>query len=48
MFVLPGGSLGVLFFAWIDRRRNGHPAQPAKQPPALPGLTGAQPCRNGT
>lgn len=20
MFVLPGGSLGVLFFAWIDRR----------------------------
>jgi hypothetical protein len=48
MFVLPGGSLGVLFFAWIDRRRNGHPAQPAKQSPALPSLTGAQPCRNGT
>jgi hypothetical protein len=21
MFVLPGGSLGVLFFAWIDNRR---------------------------
>ena len=43
MFVLPGGSLGVLFFAWIDNRRNGRataqkPAAPAT-PIAL--LTGA-------
>jgi hypothetical protein len=30
MFVLPGGSLGVLFFAWIDNRRNGRAAQAAK------------------
>ncbi|MGF6722808.1 hypothetical protein P3T43_002159 [Paraburkholderia sp. GAS41] len=22
MFVLPGGSLGVMFFAWLDHRRN--------------------------
>ena len=52
MFVLPGGSLGVLFFAWIDHRRNGHTAQPAKhstkQSAGLPSLTGAHPCRNGT
>jgi hypothetical protein len=52
MFVLPGGSLGVLFFAWIDHRRNGHAAQPAKhstkQSAGLPSLTGAHPCRNGT
>lgn len=33
MFVLPGGSLGVLFFAWIDNRRNG---RSAAQKPAAP------------
>ena len=48
MFVLPGGSLGVLFFAWIDHRRGGQAAQPAKQSAGLPSLTGAHPCRNGT
>jgi hypothetical protein len=37
MFVLPGGSLGVLFFAWIDKRRNGRAAEPAQiAPVALP------------
>jgi hypothetical protein len=30
MFVLPGGSLGVLFFAWIDNRRNGRASKAAK------------------
>ncbi|HEY1995577.1 hypothetical protein [Paraburkholderia sp.] len=35
MFVLPGGSLGVLFFAWVDHRRNGRAAAPAQAAPAM-------------
>ncbi|MGH8777648.1 hypothetical protein [Paraburkholderia sp.] len=31
MFVLPGGSLGVLFFAWIDHRRSRREAPSAQQ-----------------
>lgn len=34
MFVLPGGSLGVLFFAWVDHRRNGRATAPAHSAPA--------------
>jgi hypothetical protein len=29
MFVLPGGSLGVMFFAWLDHRRNGRATKTA-------------------
>jgi hypothetical protein len=29
MFVLPGGSLGVMFFAWLDHRRNGRATKAA-------------------
>ncbi|MGA3248289.1 MAG: hypothetical protein ABSD12_08980 [Paraburkholderia sp.] len=45
MFVLPGGSLGVMFFAWLDHRRNGRAARAAAAaavvPVALPGSAGA-------
>ncbi len=34
MFVLPGGSLGVLFFAWIDNRRNARAAAARKHAPS--------------
>lgn len=45
MFVLPGGSLGVLFFAWIDHRRNGRAAKARMAattavPATLPGNPG--------
>ena len=44
MFVLPGGSLGVMFFAWLDHRRNGRaargPADAMVAPVALPGSVG--------
>jgi hypothetical protein len=44
MFVLPGGSLGVMFFAWLDHRRNGRAAKAAAvavgAPVALPGSEG--------
>lgn len=33
VFMLPGGSLGVLLYAWIDHRRNRHAA--GQSPPAL-------------
>lgn len=32
VFVLPGGTLGVLALAWIDRRRAQRNAQAAQQP----------------
>ena len=43
MFVLPGGSLGVMFFAWLDHRRNGRAAKAAAlaAPVALLGNAGA-------
>ena len=45
MFVLPGGSLGVMFFAWLDHRRNGRTAKTAAPatvaPAALPASAGA-------
>jgi hypothetical protein len=48
MFVLPGGSLGVMFFAWLDHRRNGRAARAAAAaavvPVALPGSAGAVKC----
>jgi hypothetical protein len=45
MFVLPGGSLAVLFFAWAERRRQR--AVPAGEPcPARAGKTPA--CRAAT
>ena len=44
MFVLPGGSLGVMFFAWLDHRRNGRAAKAAAAaaaaPVSLPGNAG--------
>jgi len=48
MFVLPGGSLGVLFVSWIDHRRNGRAAMRAQVAPvALATSAGAasQPAR---
>ncbi|HVE11146.1 MAG TPA: hypothetical protein VNE00_28085 [Paraburkholderia sp.] len=33
VFVLPGGSLGVLLLAWIDHRRNGRGAKVVKVKP---------------
>jgi hypothetical protein len=36
MFVMPGGSLGVLFFAWIEHRRNGRKAKPGSAASAAP------------
>ena len=36
MFVLPGGSLGVLFFAWVDHRRNARAIRKAKVAPSTP------------
>lgn len=36
IFVLPGGSLGVLLFAWIDRRRSRRAKAQAVRPAALP------------
>jgi hypothetical protein len=38
VFVLPGGSLGVLFLAWIDHRRARRTGKPAAavKPVALP------------
>ncbi|MGA7777910.1 MAG: hypothetical protein WCA85_09395, partial [Paraburkholderia sp.] len=47
MFVLPGGSLGVLFFAWIDNRRNARVAAQkraasAGPAPLLTGTMGAK------
>ncbi|WP_133649725.1 hypothetical protein [Paraburkholderia flava] len=46
MFVLPGGSLGVLFFAWIDHRRGRRDAQSGhgagmRQLPLLPASASA-------
>ena len=43
MFVLPGGSLGVMFFAWLDHRRNARAARTAAivAPVALLGNAGA-------
>jgi hypothetical protein len=45
MFVLPGGSLGVMFFAWLDHRRNGRATKAATAaavaPVALPGSASA-------
>jgi hypothetical protein len=44
MFVLPGGSLGVMFFAWLDHRRNGRAAKATAAavvaPVLLPGSAG--------
>ncbi|SDF87873.1 hypothetical protein [Paraburkholderia phenazinium] len=36
MFVIPGGSLGVLLLAWIEHRRNGRKAKRGSVASAVP------------
>lgn len=38
MFVMPGGSLGVLFFAWVEHRRNGRKAKRSSAASAAPAV----------